>query len=69
MKWNELMHAAKKKFSVIDDNVMMNVLKQFAIVCKKFNIPRMNLIIHLWTLWSAGKIYSVNIIEIITTYD
>jgi hypothetical protein len=69
MKWNELIHAAKRKYNIMDQNVMMKVLTKLVSVCKKFNIPRMNLIIHLWTLWSSGKIQGANIITVISLFD
>lgn len=48
---------------------MLNILTKLVSVCRKFNIPRMNLIIHLWTLWSSGKINRVNAIKIISMFD
>jgi len=69
MKWNELMHVAKKKYTIIDQTVIMNIMQKLVVVCKKNNVPRMNLIMHLWTLWSTGKICSANIISIISLFD
>ena len=56
LEWN-LFYRNHIKGIVPHQNIFNQMLKDFAIICKQKTIPRLNFFMHLYTLWSNGKIY------------
>lgn len=48
---------------------MMEMMMDFAKQAKRDNIKRINMIMHAWTLWSAGKITSEEVTLFLKNYD
>lgn len=58
IKWNSIVHETRKTKVILGHNEMMEMMMDFAKQAKRDNIKRINMIMHAWTLWSAGKITS-----------
>lgn len=48
---------------------MNNLLKTFAKTAKENGINRINLLMHAWTLWSAGRIDANDVTTFLQDYD
>jgi len=53
---------------------MKNILRSFAKKVKEIKdpnlqIPRISLVMHAWTLWSTGKITSIDVTNFLYDYD
>lgn len=48
---------------------MKDLLTKFAITARQSGIKRVSLIMHAWTLWSTGKISSVDVTYFLSVYD
>jgi hypothetical protein len=53
----------------MDDEAVMKMLTDFARIAKSKNIMRVNILMHAWTIWSAGRIVSDDILKILDAYD
>lgn len=67
--WNDMVHTTKKKKPIITSALLLEMLKEFAVLARKAGIQRLNLLMHCWTLWSTGKIVSDNVTEVLLCYD
>jgi hypothetical protein len=48
---------------------MVNILSKFAVTAKTLNIKRISLVMHAWTLWSAGKISPIDATTFLNAYE
>lgn len=65
--WNQLIHAAKKENPILTEKGLFKVLKQ--LVTKLGKDQRLNLMTHLWALWSLGKITKYQVLQVLTEFD
>lgn len=54
---------------IYENQQIVSILEKFCIICKKLQIPKINLNMHLYTLWSVGRIKDFDIIKLLTFYD
>lgn len=69
--WNDFMSKNKRNQAnnYVDADTMGEILKKFCATCKGNQIHRNSLLMHLWTMWSAGKIGSFLISVCLDIYD
>ena len=48
---------------------MPNIFVEFASMAQKSGIPRINFVMHAWTLWSVGQINSQDVLKGLNSYD
>ena len=48
---------------------MPKIFVEFSEIAQKKGIPRINLVMHAWTLWSVGQINSNDVIKGLSHYD
>ena len=71
IEWNRYMHLQKKEHTLIYPGHLKDFLVRFAgILADTCDLEiRLNLIMHLWTLWSLGQITNDEIIPVLNKYD
>jgi hypothetical protein len=69
IKWNEIVHEGKSQQGVIGHEEMLGLLKRFAKEGKAAGIRRIHMVMHGWTLWSAGKISADDVAFFLQEYD
>jgi hypothetical protein len=71
LNWNDYMSRNKnlKGFNYVDNDTMREIAQEFCRKCKIQGIQRNNLLMHLWTLWSTGKIGPDAISLCLNIYD
>ena len=55
--------------SIIFKNDIPKLYIEFAKIAKEKKIPRINFVMHSWTLWSVGSISDTDIIKALAQYD
>jgi hypothetical protein len=69
MKWNEAVHDSKRVNVYLNAEAMRELIDRFAKTVKGIGLRRVNLLMHAWTLWSAGRIESDDVIFLLKAYD
>lgn len=69
IEWNGFIHENRKKLSIIYVHDMPNLFVEFSGMIQKKGIPRINLVMHAWTLWSVGQISSNDVVRGLAEYD
>ena len=73
IEWNDFMHTyrLRKNGNVVYPGKLRGLLVQFAeVLANKTDFEiRLNLIMHLWSLWSLGQIDSDDIAPVLVRYD
>ena len=67
LEWNDLLRKEKKELKIIDN--VLAVAEKFIEICKKKGIPKININMHMYTLWSVGKIISTDMLELSMRYE
>lgn len=67
--WNNAIYESRKTCKLIDHEEMVNILAKFAVTAKALNIRRISLVMHAWTLWSAGKISPIDATTFLNAYE
>lgn len=67
--WNTFIHEKRKKMSLIYSYDMPKMFTEFSKDAPSLNIPRINIVMHGWTLWSVGQIKSLDLIKALYQYD
>lgn len=60
------MRKEKKEMKIIDD--VSAVAEKFVRICKEKGIPKININIHMYTLWSVGKLNSSDLLKLSMIY-
>lgn len=67
--WNKLLREQRNTHVIVGYNELIDVLSQFAKSATQTNIKRLNLVMHGWTLWSAGLINADDVSNFLQIYD
>lgn len=63
------MHHSKKTNVYLNEENIRELLQHFAKIAKKERLKRASLVMHAWTLWSAGRIASEDVHFFLNAYD
>jgi hypothetical protein len=69
IEWNGFIHDYKKRMFIIYSHDMPQIFVEFAGLAPQKGIPRINLVMHAWTLWSVGQINANDIINGLNKFD
>ena len=71
MVWNDFLSDKKseKALNYMDSDRMIEIVQEFCQKCRESAIERNNLLMHLWTLWSYGKISADHLNICLQIYD
>jgi len=69
LKWNNIIHDSRKTNGFVGHDEIVEALREFAVIGKQQHIKRINMVMHGWTLWSAGKISADEVNHFLSIYD
>ncbi len=69
IEWNNFIHNRRKKYGIVYVHDMPNLFVEFAAIAQKKGIPRINFVMHAWTLWSVGQIASQDLARGLSEFD
>jgi hypothetical protein len=69
IEWNNFIHDYKKSVSIIFSFDVPRIFVNFSGLAALIGIPRINLVMHAWTLWSVGQISSGDVITGLNKFD
>jgi hypothetical protein len=65
-EWNNLVRNEKKQLKIIED--VTELAEKFVKLCKQKGIPKININIHFYALWSVGRINSSDMLNLSLIY-
>lgn len=69
IEWNNFIYDSRKKLSIIFKHDIPKLFVEFAKTAREKKIPRINFVMHAWTLWSVGVISDTDITKGLAEYD
>ena len=71
IEWNGFIHEKRREMEIIFSFQIPKLFVEFCSMIRKEEkgIPRINLVMHAWTLWSSGQINSNDVMAGLSEFD